>query len=102
MQPRRGLIRSQRVAIAHGVEGVDTVVDMHLVPARQAPGSSRSTYAASPPKLCAPKNVVIMANFMGDLHVASDPVMLRLPTIVIRRLRARPASGPNTRLQSCV
>ena len=38
---------------------------MDLVPVpRQGPRDSRSTNAASPPKLCGPKKVVSMANFM--------------------------------------
>ena len=32
-KPGGGVERAQRVAAAHGVEGVDTVVDMHLMAA---------------------------------------------------------------------
>src|SRR5262249_950785 len=38
-------------------------------PRRHKARARRSTYAASPPKLCAPKNVVTMQNFNGDLPV---------------------------------
>ena len=58
---------------AHGVEGIDAVEDVDLVPAPAEARASRSTYAASPPKLWAPKNVVTIANFNGDLPVPSTP-----------------------------
>ena len=43
-------------------------------PRRHKARASRSTYAASPPKLWAPKNVVTMQNFNGDLPVVHSTV----------------------------
>ena len=64
---RRRLVRAQRVPAADGVEGVDAVGDVDLMPPPARAPARRSTYAASPPKLWAPKNVVTMQIRIGAL-----------------------------------
>ncbi len=104
VQTRRRRIRPERVRPLTELKASTQWKTWTSCPRRQRARESRSTYAASPPKLWAPKNVVTMQNFNGDL--LSRPLSRRItgrsnrsePIVPVELGGAIPASLPETRL----
>ena len=99
-RPGGGVYGRSGWSAAHGVEGVDAVEDMDLVAAAAERLAQAIDVGGVAAEAVRPKNVVIMQNFMGDLHVAaSHPGCCRLRSIDHESVLDR-ASGPSTRLHN--
>ena len=63
MQARRRRVLAQRMVAAHGVERIDAIVDMNLVPAPAKRLAQPIDVSGVATETVPPKNVVTMQNF---------------------------------------